>query len=92
MTAQFDGSPQNASSTGIVTVAPADPLTWSFGTITGASNPYKIVMALPKVVYTGETPNVESSEVLLLTVPFKALYDGSNAAWTLVYHTSDTAL
>jgi hypothetical protein len=67
-------------------------LTWSFGTITGASNPYKVVMTLPKVVYTGETPTVKSSEVLLLTLPFKALYDGSNAAWTVAVSTSDNAL
>lgn len=67
-------------------------LTWSFGTITGAATPYKIVMTLPKVVYTGETPTVGSSGVLLLTLPFKALYDGSAAAWTLVLHSSDVAL
>lgn len=67
-------------------------LTWSFGTITDASNPYKIVMTLPVVVYTGETPTVESSEVLMQTLPFKALYNGTDAAWTLDYHTSDTTI
>lgn len=67
-------------------------LTWSFGTITGAATPYKLTMTLPKVVYTGETPVVGSSEVLMLTLPFKALYDGTNPAWTLEYRSSDTAL
>lgn len=67
-------------------------LTWSFGTITGASNPYKIVITIPVVEYTGETPTVESSEVLMQNLPFKALYNGTDAIVTLEYSTSDTAL
>lgn len=67
-------------------------LTWSFGTITGAANPYKLVMTIPVVEYTGETPTVESSEVLMQNLPFKALYDGTLPIIKLEYHTSDTAL
>jgi len=67
-------------------------LTWSFGTITGAANPYKLVMTIPVVEYTGETPNVESSEVLMQNLPFKALYDGTLPIIKLEYHTSDSAL
>lgn len=67
-------------------------LTWSFGLIPTTAIPYKIVFTLPKIVYTGETPTVTSSEVLLLTLPFKALYDGTNAAWTVAVTTGDTAL
>lgn len=67
-------------------------LTWSFGTITGASNPYKLVITIPVVEYTGETPTVESSEVIMQALPFKALYDGTLPIISIDYHTADTAL
>lgn len=67
-------------------------LTWAFGEIASTGEPYQLVMTLPVIEYTGETPNVESSEVLIQKLPFKALYNGTDAAWTLLYSTSDTAL
>lgn len=67
-------------------------LRWAFGEIGSTGEPYHLTMTVPVVEYTGETPNVESSEVLLQTLPFKALYNGTDNPWTIVYSTSDTAL
>lgn len=66
--------------------------TWSYGTITGAANPYKLVLTIETLYYTGETPTVKDSGVLLLNLPFKAVYDGTNPLVKIVYSTSDTAL
>lgn len=66
--------------------------TWSYGTITGAANPYKLVLTIETLQYTGETPTVTDSGVILQSLPFKAVYDGTNALIKAEYHTSDAAL
>lgn len=66
-------------------------LTFSYGTITGASTPYKLVVTIECLEYTGDTPNVSGDDVVSQSLPFKALYDGTNPLIKLVYHTSDAA-
>lgn len=63
-------------------------LTLSYGD-TGAGVPFKLVVTIPSLKYTGDTPNVGSSEIVQLPLPFKALYDGTNAITTLAYTTTD---
>lgn len=66
-------------------------LTYAYGTIPTTANPFKLVVTIPVVEYTGDTPQVGSSEVLKQSLPFKALYDGTNPLITIDYHSSDTA-
>lgn len=66
--------------------------TWSYGTITGASNPYKLVITVEKLVYTGETPTVPDSGIIRQKLPFRALWDGTNPLVKVTYSTSDTTL
>ncbi len=68
-------------------------LTFAHGTIPTTSNPFKLVTTLEVIEYDGDaTPNVSSSGVLMQTLPFKALYDGTNPIVKMVYHTSDTTI
>lgn len=66
--------------------------TFAVGIIPGTSNPYQLVMTLPAILYTGDSPNLADMGVLQLKMPFTALYDGTNPAWSIVVHTDETAL
>lgn len=66
-------------------------LTYAYGQIPTTANPFKLVVTIPVIEYTGETPQVGSSAVLKQALPFKALYNGTNPLITIDYHSSDTA-
>jgi hypothetical protein len=67
-------------------------LTFTSGTIIPTTAvPFSLTITIPKIVYTGETPNVGGPGILQQARPFKALYDGTNPICKLEYITSDTA-
>lgn len=67
--------------------------TWSYSTIPTTSNPYKLVLTIEKLVYTGETPVIGSSSgVIRQSLPFRAVYDGTNPLIKAELHSDDTAL
>lgn len=55
-------------------------------TIPSASNPYKVVVTCPAVELTGDTPNVGGPEILEQPLPFRALYNGTDAVVETVVH------
>lgn len=63
--------------------------TWAFGEIGATGEPYQLVVTIPAVMYTGETPQANGSEITLQNLPFKALDNGDDPVITLVTHTSD---
>ena len=67
-------------------------VTFTGSTIPEESNPYKIVITIPSLKYTGTAPTVGGPEVVQQNLPFKALYNGTDSIITLVYHTDDTAV
>jgi len=60
--------------------------------IASTSTPYSVQIDMPKIFLDGDTPNVTGPDILTQTVPFVALYDGTNSALTITNVTSDTAL
>ena len=52
---------------------------------------YKITLTMPACRFLGETPTVDSMDVIEQPLQFEALNDGTNPALTLVYQTDDTA-
>ena len=63
-------------------------LTFSYGD-TGAGVPFKLVITIASLKYTGETPAVGSSEVVQENLPFKALYNGTDDIISIAYTTTD---
>lgn len=64
-------------------------------TYTGAAidgENYEIVITLPAVQFTGESPEASLSDVPKQSIPFEVLWDGSAAAITITYTSTDTAL
>lgn len=53
--------------------------------------PYSLVITIPAIDYTGETPNISGPTILMQNRPFRALYNGSNPIITLVMTNADTA-
>lgn len=51
---------------------------------------YSLTITIPKIEYTGETPNAQDEGILMQPRPFRGLYDGSNAIITVAMVTSDT--
>lgn len=72
----------------IAGTASALVLTFSYGD-TGAGVPFSLVLTIPSLEYTGETPNVGSSGVVQQNLPFKALYNGTDPILTIAYTTTD---
>lgn len=66
-------------------------VTFTGGTIPTTSNPYKLVLTLPVIEYTGSAPQVQGPEVLQQNLPFKALAPSSGNIITIDYHSDDTA-
>jgi len=66
--------------------------TFAVGTIPTLAVPYQLVMTLPAIMYTGDTPALEDAGPLTLTMPFMGLFNGTNPAWEIVIHTDETAL
>lgn len=65
-------------------------LTFTGGTIPTTSNPYKLVVTIPKIYYTGTTPTVGGPDIIRQPLPFAALYDGSSNPITITINTDDT--
>lgn len=63
-------------------------LTLSYGD-TGIGVPFSLVIAIPALKYTGEAPSIGSSEVVQLSLPYKALYDGTNPIITITETSTD---
>lgn len=52
--------------------------------------PFSLTITIPKIEYTGETPQVTNEDIVMQPLPFRGLYDGSNPIITVAYVTSDT--
>lgn len=66
-------------------------LTATGSTIPSSAQPFKCVVTLPVIEYTGEAPAMAGMGVIRQNRPFQAFYDGTNAAIQIDYRTSDTA-
>lgn len=64
-------------------------LTFEGPTIPSESNPYKLVITIPSLKYTGEAPAVSGPEIVQQNTPFQALYNGTDPVITVVLHTDD---
>jgi hypothetical protein len=64
--------------------------TWEYGD-TGDGQPFALEITIPHVIYTGETPQANGSEITLQNLPFKALDNGTDPVVTMVYSSTDTA-
>ncbi len=66
-------------------------LTATGGTIPSSANPFKLVVTLPIIQYTGEAPNAKGFGIIRQNRPFQAFSDGSQEPISVDYRTSDTA-
>jgi hypothetical protein len=64
--------------------------TWT-GSIIEAALAYSVTVTIPNARYDGDTPNVGGPDVVPQTIPFKALYNGTDSPVTIAYQTTDTA-
>ena len=64
--------------------------TWAYGEVESGGNPFKLVITLPAVVYTGEAPAANGSETVMQNLPSQAVYNGTDPIITIAYHTTDT--
>lgn len=87
-TMEFDGLTQYARFTA-GTIGQLD-VSWTAPTAIESTIYPKLTVTLPKVIFTGGTPVVTGPNVVQLTTPFKALYDGSTEPITIVYVSADT--
>lgn len=51
---------------------------------------YGLLITLPAVRFTGETAKVDGPDVVMQSLPFEVLYDGTNEPITARYRTTDT--
>lgn len=51
---------------------------------------FGLTVTLPNCRFDGETPDVKGADIVPITLPFKALYDGSTSLFTAVYRSTDT--
>ena len=65
-------------------------LTFNSARTLGAST-YQLTVTIPLIEYTGEVPVIGGPQIVPQKLPFKALYDGSNAMITMAYRTSDAS-
>jgi hypothetical protein len=66
-------------------------VTWTAPTlIEGALYPY-LKVTLQNVEFTGETPKVSGPDIVQISLPFEAVYDGTNGPITTVYRSTDTS-
>lgn len=65
-------------------------LTFTGPLIPGETNPFKLVVTIPSLEYTGSAPQVGGPEIVQQNLPFKALYNGTDEIITAVLHTDDT--
>ena len=52
----------------------------------------EIVITLPEIHITGESPQVGGPSIITQTIPFETAYNGTNAPMTLTYQSTDTAV
>lgn len=64
-------------------------LTFTGPLIPGESNPFKLVVTIPSLEYTGTAPTVGGPEIVQMNLPFKALDNGEDEIITIDYHTDD---
>lgn len=62
------------------------------GALIASTYYYTVQLDIPKVIFTGETPEVSMDDLTRQPLPFRALHDGTNALATLTYRSTDTAL
>lgn len=65
--------------------------TWTGSTIEGAYD-HTFSIAFPKVQWRGETPKVSYTDTPTQNVPFKVLWSGEDALFTVTYTSTDTSL
>lgn len=65
--------------------------TWTGAVIEGAFN-YEVVVTCNACQYTGNEPVSSLDDMPMLTLPFKVLDNGTDAAMTITYQSTDTAL
>ena len=51
---------------------------------------FGLTITLPNCRFDGETPDVKGPDIVPITLPFKALYDGSTSVFVAVYRSTDT--
>jgi len=66
-------------------------ITWTGAEIESPYN-YELKLTLPSCKFTGDTPEASLDEITKQPLPFKALWDGTNALATCEYTSTDTAL
>jgi len=66
-------------------------MTWT-GAEVESGYDFEIVLTMPACQFTGDTPQASLSELPTLSMPFTVLDNGTDAAITMLYKTSDTAL
>jgi len=65
--------------------------TWTGSEIESGHN-YSLTVTLPACQYDGESPVVSMDDVPTQAVPFRVLHNGSDAAVTMAYKSTDTSL
>lgn len=64
--------------------------TWEYGEVESGGAPFSLIVTLPEVEYTGDTPQSNGSEIVLQNLPFKALFNGTDPIISVQYNTTDT--
>lgn len=67
-------------------------LTFTGDTIPTTSNPFKLIIDIPVIEYSGSTPTGGGMELNRQALPWKALKNASDPIIEIVQHTSDTDL
>ena len=89
LTGEFDALTQYALWTA-GTIFQID-LTWTGATIASTFK-YTFKLTLPACKFTGETPKSSLSDTTMQSLPFRALWDGTNPVCTAEYTSTDTTL
>ena len=58
----------------------------------GQSNPYKLVITIPSLHYTGDAPNVDGPDVVSQSKPFEAAKNESDPIITIDYHNDEETI
>ncbi len=66
-------------------------ITFTLATEVTTGTPFSLTITLPKCEFTEAKPTVGGPGIVPLSLPFKALYDGTNPVVTIAYITTDTA-
>lgn len=58
----------------------------------GQSNPYKLVVTIPSLHYTGDAPNVDGPDVISQSKPFEAAKNENDPIITIEYHNDEETI